>query len=150
MSRRKVKCYQCGFLALTGAEDTIELKSSSALSQLQALKLLNLLGLLELKQTAREKLARNDLNPLALTCARNVWSNSELIRQHRNHALHFVNKERKCRFFLQYVPGYSPMEHFELQREREQRRFLIVVSLLSAAIGAAIATAANYIFSLFR
>lgn len=56
---------------------------------------------------------------------------------------------RRCKYYYPYNPGYTPGQHLELQRERTQRRFLIIVSLLSAAVGAGIATAVNFIFSIF-
>ena len=49
----------------------------------------------------------------------------------------------RCRYYYPYNPGYTPKQHLELQRERDQRQFLIKVSLLSAAIGAGIATLVN-------
>ena len=54
--------------------------------------------------------------------------------------------DRRCVYYYQYNPGYTPEQHLELLRERTQRRFLIIVSLLSAAVGAAIATLVNLVW----
>lgn len=54
-----------------------------------------------------------------------------------------ATQPRRCRYYYHYDPGYTPSQHLDLQREREQRRFLIKVSLLSAAVGAGIATLVN-------
>lgn len=54
---------------------------------------------------------------------------------------------RKCVYYYPYNPGYTPEQHLELLRERTHRRFLIIVTLLSAAIGAAIATIVNLVWS---
>ena len=54
---------------------------------------------------------------------------------------------RRCSYYFPYNPGHAPEQHLELLKERTQRRFLILASLLSAAVGAAIATIVNIIWS---
>lgn len=61
--------------------------------------------------------------------------------------MHNAYLPRKCRYFFQYNPGYTPEQHLELLKERTHRRFLIIVTLLSAAVGAAIATLVNLIWA---
>lgn len=61
-----------------------------------------------------------------------------------------VVKSHRCKYFILYSPGHSPRQHFELQKEKAQRRFLLIVSLLSATVGAAIATVVNLVWSQFR
>ncbi len=58
-----------------------------------------------------------------------------------------INRPRRCVYYFSYIPGYTPNQHLELQRERTQRRFLILISIISAAVGAVIATLVNLIWS---
>lgn len=148
MFRKHVKCSECGFLALSGAEDVLTGNVKDRLDQLQLFKEVGMLGLLEIKQKAREKLRSEDTNPVELNCSRYVWSRYDIRNMPHNQALDFIKSQRLCLYYFKYIPGYTPREHLELQRERTQRRFLIVVSLLSAAVGAAIATLANLVWLL--
>lgn len=54
---------------------------------------------------------------------------------------------RRCVYYYPYNPGFTPEQHLELLRERSYRRFLIIVALLSATVGAAIATLVNFIWA---
>lgn len=132
---------------MIGAEDIFEPSVKDPLTQLQLFRELGLTGMLELKQIAREEVANGTLSSRLLGCARNIWSKYELREQTEPDALAFITSERKCLCFFPYNPGYTPKEHLELQQGSKQRRFLIIVSIVSAAVGAAIATAVNLIWS---
>jgi len=148
MFKKQVKCFNCGFLSVVGAEDVFEPSGKDPVAQLQLFRELGLIGMLELKQAGREEIAKGTLSPRLLACARNIWSKYDLRGQSKPNAFKVLTLERKCLYFFPYNPGYTPKEHLELQREREQRRFLIIVSVISAAVGAAIATLANVVWSL--
>ena len=147
MFKRQVKCSECGFLALSGAEDVLTGSVRDRLDQLQLFKEAGMVGLLEIKQKARDKLRNEDTNPVELNCSRYVWSRYDIRNMPHNQALDFIRSQRLCPYYFEYIPGFMPREHLELQRERTQRRFLIMVSILSAAVGAAIATLVNLIWS---
>ena len=147
MFKKQVKCSLCGFLALSGAEDVLTGSVRDKLDQLQLFKEAGMVGLLEIKQKARDKLRNEDINPVELNCSRYVWSRYDIRNMPYNQALDFIRSQRLCPYYFEYIPGYTPREHLELQRERTQRRFLIMVSILSAAVGAAIATLVNLIWS---
>ena len=59
-----------------------------------------------------------------------------------------IRKPRSCLYFIRYLPGYGPDEHKELKRSSEERATLVNTSLLSAAIGAVAAIAAQLLFVL--
>lgn len=147
MFKKQVKCSECGFLALSGAEDVLEGSVKDRLGQLQLFKEVGMVGLLEIRQKAREKLRSADTNPVELNCSRYIWSRYDIRNMPHNQALDFIRSQRLCPYYFKYIPGYTPREHLELQRERNQRRFLIIVSLLSAAVGAGIATLVNLVWA---
>lgn len=148
MFRKQVKCTECGFLALSGAEDMLVGNVKDRLDQLQLFKEVGMVGLLEIRQKAREKLRSADTNPVELNCSRYVWSRYDIRNMPHNQALDFIRSQRLCPYYFKYIPGYTPGGHLELQRETRQRRFLIAVSVLSAAVGAGIATLVNLLWSL--
>lgn len=143
MPKKQVKCSDCGFLALSGAEDVLTGSVKDRLDQLQLFKEVGMIGFLEIKQKAREKLRNEDTNPVELNCSRYVWSRYDIRNMSHNKALDFIRSKRFCPYYFRYIPGYTPREHLELQKERNQRRFFIIVTLLSAAVGAGIATIVN-------
>jgi len=148
MFKKQVKCSDCGFLSLSGAEDIAMNSPKNRLEVMQLYKEAGMIGLLEVKQKARERIKEGITNPVELSCARNIWTKYDMRKMIPIEAVESLNYERTCLYYFRYTPGYKPGEHLELQRERTQRRFLIIVGLLSATVGAAIATLANLIWSL--
>ena len=149
MFKKQVKCSECGFLSLSGAEDIVISTPKNRLEAMQIFKEIGMIGLQEVQQQAREHINAGTINPVELSCARNMWTKYDMRKMIPIEAVRNLNHKRRCLYYLKYMPGYKPSEHLELQRERDQRRFLIIVSLLSAAVGGAIATAANAIWLLF-
>lgn len=152
MPKKKVKCYDCGFLSLHGSEDSLlesgkEQGLRSVLIGMEIAEKLDLIGLAEIKTAGRGKIINGTINPVELTCARNVWTRRDIREMSKNQALGFLCMERKCPFFFPYHPSYKPREHLELQREFAQRQFLIKVSVISACVGAGIATLVNLVWS---
>lgn len=150
MFKKRVKCSECGFLGLLlGFSPFPEYSSQMLLEMLQQSEGRQLFAPQECIQQTRDRIVSgNLLDSRSVTCVRNVWSGfagKEMIPT--EDILKSLNSERDCPYFFSYIPGYTPSQHLELQRERTQHRFLIIVSLLSAAVGAAIATLANWIWS---
>lgn len=148
MFRKQAKCSGCGFLAIDMATEIIALAKDSP-EKLSLVQEIGWLGLIEFTQRGRENISKGALaEPLLLNCARHIWSKADLEGKDEEYVEEFLNSKRKCPYFFSYIPGYLPNQHMELQRERDHRRFLIIVSLLSAAVGAVIALLANYVISL--
>jgi len=147
MFKKQVKCSECGFLSLSGAEDIAMSSPKNRLEVMELYRAADMIGLLEVKRKARGKIKEGIINPVELSCARNIWTKYDMREMIAIEAVESLNNERTCLYYHKYTPGYKPREHLELQRERTQRRFLIIVSLLSAAVGAAIATLVNLIWS---
>ena len=147
MFKSQVKCSDCGFLSLSGAEDIAMSSPKNRLEVMQLYKEVGMIGLLEVKQKARERIKERTINPVELSCARNMWTKYDTRKMISIEAIESLNQKRTCIYYLKYTPGYKPREHLELQRERNYRRFLVIVSLLSAAVGAAIATLVNLVWS---
>jgi hypothetical protein len=146
MFKKQVKCSECGFLSLSGAEDIAMSSPNNRLQVMQLYKEAGMTGLLEVKQKARERIKEGITNPVELSCARNMWTKYDMREMVAIEAVRSLNSKRTCPYYFKYMPGYKPREHLELQRERDQRRFLIIVSLLSAAVGGVIATLVNLIW----
>ena len=145
MLKKQVRCSNCGFLAIDIKLEILELtrKSPEVMQRLQAV---GMLDLQEVTQLGRRNIAKGEsAGPSLLTCAKHIWFKVELENKDESDVQQFFSAERKCPYFFPHNPGYSPVEHKELQRERTQRRFLIIVSVLSAAVGAAIATLVNLV-----
>ena len=84
-------------------------------------------------------------DPSILLCTRNVWSGSDFKDKPKDAVFQFLNSNRKCPYFFHYNPGYSPVEHRELQRDAKNQRLLMIGMLLAALIGAAAAIVAQAI-----
>ena len=91
MFRKHVKCSECGFLSVVGAEDMFPFAEGDVFKQLQIVKDLNLIGFQELRQAGREEIVNGTLSPNLLACARNIWSKYDLRNQPRNDALRFLD-----------------------------------------------------------
>lgn len=50
-----------------------------------------------------------------------------------------VQKQRDCRFFTRYVPGYSPALHLDKEERRANRWWELFVALAGAVVGGVIA-----------
>jgi hypothetical protein len=132
MFRKQVRCIDCGFLGfgwLAESED----------------------GYLECPLKKRTIIITEGAlrEPSYLNCARGIWRESDLLNKNVNDRPkvigEFVNKGRKCPYFFQYHPGYSPAEHRELEREDKTHKLLTRNMLLAAAIGAGAAILARYL-----
>lgn len=137
MFKKQVKCINCGFLgilSIRGVQDTI-------------------LTWDEISPRDRSDLSGVYKNTgLSIGCSRgqdhiiaDVPPHGKPISQ--ENLLQNAYLARRCVYYYSYNPGYTPEQHLELLRERSHRRFLIIVTLLSAAVGAAIATLVNLVWS---
>ena len=135
MFKKQVKCAECGFLGtlVLGLDDVVRWQEIHPEQRSD---------LLEIYKDA----------PLHIGCMR---GQDHLIAGapqpgkpiNREKLLRNSYEPRKCVYFYHYNPGYTPNQHLELLRERTQRRFLIIVTILSAAVGAGIATLVNLVWS---
>lgn len=124
---RQVKCLQCGFFGIIDIElSEVSLVSSKTFSSEISL------------------MDRKDIGgflkglPQWLYCAKGV------IKLEHEAIAETVNQARYCKYFLPFAPGRSPEAHLETERDKRQRRFLILVSLTSAVVGATVATLLNF------
>lgn len=138
MFKKQAKCCDCGFLAITPPEE-ISVAKPMALNDMPYYNEFTQMGRGRLKDGAH-------LNPYLLTCTRHVWSGSLIKKKRKANVLNDLSSARKCLFFFPYSPGYEPHQHLELQRERTQHRILLIASLLSAGVGAGIATLVNLLW----
>lgn len=145
MFRKQIKCYNCGFLALHEAIPPIPMPLRT-LEDFKSLKELGLYGSHECTQRGRDRIAEGKhSDPSILTCTRQVWSYSDFKDKPADAVFQFLNSGRKCPYFFPYNPGYSPIEHRELQREAKTHMLLIKGMILAALIGAVAAIVAQLI-----
>lgn len=141
---KQVKCCNCGFLALYYISSPQLPKSLKTMQDIQAAKELGLFGSHECTQRGREQIAKSKHSHLTnLSCEKNVWVAVDFQDKPTDDFFQFLNSNRKCPYFFPYNPGYSPVEHRELQREAKYQRLLIIGMLLAALIGAVAAIVAQ-------
>ena len=144
MFRKKVKCFNCGFLALRG--EMPRFNEPTLLEQIRLLKELELLGYQECTQRGRDAIAKGThADPSIFTCTRHVWSFYDFKDKQWDAVFQFINSKRKCPYHFPYNSGYSPIEHQELQREAKTHRLLFIGMLSAAAIGAVAAVVSQLI-----
>ncbi len=81
-------------------------------------------------------------------CMRSQWTFSSTLKSVKYNWLNAnaIRKPRLCPYFIKHIPGYAPEEHKELKRAAEERKTLIITSLLSAMIGASAAILAQLLY----
>lgn len=137
MSKKQVKCNDCGFLALK--KFPLRHKTKTPLSILQKMKILEMLEPKECTTELKKNWAENgDLGSVTVTCYRNMWDSYDHEIIEEEGIYEFLTSERKCPVFFPHNPGYSPIEHKELQREDKTQSLLIKGMILAAVIGALI------------
>lgn len=138
MARKKVKCVDCGFLSLIPPKE-IRLVSKEER---------DFYG--EFTNVGREHVIQeNHTSPHSLTCRRLQWNTYLPQKLTPSQIFNTTKQERGCLFFISYQPGYSPNEHRELQREKDNQRTIFRASIIGAAIGASAAILAQLIWALF-
>lgn len=91
----------------------------------------------ECPHQGRERISNGShASPQMLTCIRYVWTKYDMSEKKKAEILNNLNSNRKCPLFFPYNPGYSPIEHRELQREAKTHKLLLIGMLSAAAIGA--------------
>jgi len=134
MFKNQVKCTECGFLGTPGIGYD------------------NVYRWNEIQTEARMNLSETLNDALPVSCMRGQnYAIAGVVPLERPISQAQLLKNmclaRKCMYYYPYNLGYSPEQHLELLRERTQRRFLIIVTLLSAAVGAGIATVVVFLLS---
>ena len=134
MFKKQIKCSECGFLGI------LEIGPDNVLrwQEIQPQQRVDIFG------------AYKDTGP-RITCMR---GQEQLIASDSSpgkpgwwdQVLQSYNDHRKCVYFYPYNPSYTSNQHLELLIERNQRRFLILVSIVSAAVGAGVATLITLLF----
>jgi len=61
-----------------------------------------------------------------------------------------ITAQRKCHLFYKYHPGHNPVEHKGLLRDELNRRAALRSNIISALIGAMVATIVNIIWNILR
>ena len=72
-------------------------------------------------------------------CSRNQWIFPALVQGTILNGVMTANaltKQRECKLFMKYEPGYSPVEHKELLRDERTRKIMWWTALGAAAGGA--------------
>lgn len=142
MFRKKVKCRNCGFLALHG----LQLPHKASWDMIKTAHELGLFASSECIQRGREHIADGTHTaPTTLICTRHVWDGSDFEDKPKGTIFEVLNSPRKCPYFFPYNPGYSPAEHRELQREAKTRTLLLIGMLSAAAIGAVAAIVGQFV-----
>ena len=144
MHRRQVKCTDCGFLAVAGGFERIFSLTELKEMGMDTLKEIGLIGDTECHKEGRNRVADyTHAAPESLNCVRRACSRLDHKGKEKSDILDILNSRRQCPYFFPYSPGYSPIEHKELQREAQSRRVLLIGMLLSATIGATAAIVAQ-------
>ena len=139
MARKKVRCIDCGFLSLLPPEEFRGKTSAMGI---------HFYG--ECTKFGREAVIQGrHKNPKLFACRRLQWMTDFPKKLAPSQIFNIIKQYRECLYFILYHPGYSPDEHRELQREKDNRRTIIIASLLGAAIGASAAILAQLIWALF-
>jgi len=147
MRSRKVKCVDCGFLSVVLGFDLVPEYKSDVRMWYERAYGHDLFGPQECSKKIRSHISQFDLSEsLRMMCSRHVW---DYLKEDSNtrELCELINQERQCPYFFPYNPGYSPEQHLELKRGQEQRRFLLLTSLIGAAVGAGIALLANWAYT---
>ena len=119
---KQVRCLQCGYLSRIRQDFTfsggvpVPFESTFEIGRLE-------------RKNLREFLEENFAD---VFCFKGIRRFGDVIERVEN----AVNESRECKWYGRFDPGFSPPLHLELERESRQRRFLITIGMLSAAVGA--------------
>ena len=144
----KVKCQNCGFVGLVPVSPEFVYNplvdiSCRAIEEIPP----------HWRGTPKYISAEN--NPVMLGCYRLQFGRLKCFtldhgERLSDEAISMLINPAKCTRYFEYNPGYTPMEHRDLQRENQNRRLIFISSLISAIIGAIfgglIATVANLLW----
>ena len=153
--QRKVSCTNCGFLYwetigrfFEPDEDEFETDRPE-----------------EITERGREEIKDSDVEPpylpymeneethgiTRLACLRNQWVMlPEAKKSGYYSSIEEVTQNRKCVFYMKYIPGFNPEEHKELQREKQTRETIFKATLIGAIIGALAAIVAQVVYLMFN
>ena len=152
MRNKKVICLACGYLCFQKVEHTFQGEthpfgsSQSGWPQYSSITLMSEMSLQERKNPINWRSSHGDVicyRQLLLIEPEKKWTAQDRISEGFKDAL---MRPHDCKFYTEYSPGYKPEPHLELQKSKEQHRFLLITSLVSAAVGAGIATLANLVW----
>ncbi len=149
--KRKVSCTNCGFLYW----ETIGRFFTDEPEQYRPE---------EITELEREEMKDIDIEPpyspyleneetrgiSRLACLRNQWVMlPEAKRSGYYSSIEEVTRDRKCVYYMKYIPGFNPEEHKELQREEKTRKTIFKATLIGAIIGALAAIVAQVVYLVF-
>jgi len=146
--QRKVSCINCGFLywQIIG-------RFSPDISEPYRPE--------EISEHEREEMKASDIEPpyspyleneetggiTRLDCLRNQWIMLPKAKRSGYYSsIEEVIKNRKCVYYMKYMPGFNPEEHKELQREEKTRKEIFKATLIGAIIGALAAIVAQVMY----
>jgi hypothetical protein len=81
-------------------------------------------------------------DPTVFRCERDILSYVEIITRSREEVLSLLTQQRQCRYFFPYLPGFSPQQHLDLEREHRTNILLVKATIIATIIGAIIGAAA--------
>ena len=151
--QRKVLCTNCGFLYWEEIGEFFKNKPP-----LDGLKQ-------EIFAWEREEMEDRDVEPpyvpyieneethgiARLACLRNQWVMLPKAKKSGYYSsIEEVIQNRKCAYYMQYIPGFNPEEHKELQKDKQTRETIFRATLIGAIIGALAAIVAQVVYALFN
>lgn len=124
----RVKCTACGFLTIAGRE----LKDAERI-------------MLETPSGVAPR------NPDQLECSRSLWTDYDLGYSGGDVALLLeeATKQRKCRGYFKYCPGWPPEGHRDLLLRSQDRRHDRFNNILFTLLGALLALAVQWVAKRF-
>ena len=133
---KQVKCSCCGFLGVCYRESELS-DSFSDIQEMLAQTRLDVGKWLKSQDAMLSCFRGQDYILVGVTSPTGGIPVSDLHKA--------VDRPRHCRYYHAYTPGYTPREHLDLQKDKEQRQFLILVTIISAAVGAIVGALATLI-----
>lgn len=157
---RKRKCIECGYLCFEFQEQRFlgELGSGSMTRVPQYEGLINYREITDKERNEDLEIRRGYKN---LFCYRRDASFEveleTILKIHESSESrecpeldNLIRKTRKCRYYTNYIPGYSPLQHLtrweSVERERSNRRWSLLYIVIGAIITIAGALAIKLIF----
>ncbi len=148
---RKVSCANCGFLYW---EMIGEFFKDEKLDD----------SVQEISETEREEIKDRDTDPsyvpymenketggiTRLDCLRNQWVIlPEAKRSGYYSSIEEIIQNRKCVYYMEYIPGFNSEGHKELQREEKTSKTIFKATLIGAIIGASAAIVTQVVYLIF-
>ena len=88
---------------------------------------------------------------IRLACLRHQWVMLPKAKRSGYYSsIEEVIQNRKCAYYMKYIPGFNPEEHKELQKDKQTRETIFKATLIGAIIGALAAILAQVVYAMFN